>query len=804
MIPWRVKNSRAALFTGALALVLTGTHTAWCTPTIGQSAVITLVMPPGARATGLGEAFTGVANDVNAIFFNPAGLGMDPLANSWKTFLDRRGPFTAVAAKHKGELISSETVWAGTAKGVLRYNGRMWETHEIYLVEQGDEPKNIARRYVNVDDEKVIAEAAWNIRAENGIEMKRYAFITGKLRSRLADSLFVKAHTSAEALARQCLDLPSADRTPAKLYGLLSNEIDSLKADTLSDEIAVLLKTRDAELKDAVELRIPFTVAIHDSVTALAMDESERLWVGTPHGLWRTSESKWTRTTVAEGLPSNVITCIALGAYGELAVGTNQGIGIYKDGTWSKVTVANGLPDSIITSVSFGASGALYVGSAAGLVRKDSSSITRFDTSNGLISQRVNALFFDSRNRLWVGGENGVSIYTGSSWKRFKFPGSTVHCFTEQHSGTVWIGTTKGAVSHTDGKIIKSKTSDAADTLHEWKPYHSKNVLHGNTVHGLAAFGNDVWIATDEALNKYQWAQKQALLFYEPLLPAFKLKELWHTFGAFVLPTEEWGTIGISINFINMGMNTFVSETGVEGASVRSWEGIFGLSYGLPLSQTLSAGLNMKYVHSALAPGFNGAGVGKTFAIDAAILKRNLFIRNLNLGFMFQNMGPAVYYMDENQQDPIPFTLRLGTAYTAIQTPIHELTFLLDLNREVVRNYTDKKPDPFYVALWTDLLHNKDYTFNDQVQLINVNFGAEYWYSHFMALRTGFLGDYIGERYELTFGLGLNYGNMNFDWSYIYSPDGFLKPLLKKINPSKTGASGARNGQWRASFLFRL
>lgn len=766
---------------------------------LGQSAVITLVFPPGARATGLGEAFTGLSNDVNAIFFNPAGLGRDPLANSWKAFLDGKGPFVAVASKHKGELMVSEVVWAATASGVLRYNGRTWENHEIYLVEAGEDIKTIARRYLSVDDEKLVSDAAWKIRSVNGIEMKRHSLISDKLRARLSDSLLARAKTDIETLVRKILDLPAVERTKETIYSAIAGIADSASADTLSDEITTaLLASKDKELIDVVELRIPYTIAVNDSVTAMVMDESDRLWVGTKSGLWRSSESKWSRTTIDDGLPSNVITAITLGAFGELAVGTNAGVGIYKDGSWSKVTTADGLPAAAITAVSFGRDGELYAGSAAGVAKIKDAAITLFDTTNGLLSSCVNALYFDSRNRLWVGGKNGVAIYTGYSWKRFRFPDLTVQCFTEQGSGTLWIGTNRGAISHRDGKVIHG------DSLHEWKPFHSKNMLHGDIVRGMTAFGNDVWIATERALNKYQWAQKQALLFYEPLLPAFRLKELWHTFGALVYPTEDWGTLGFSINFINMGVNEWMDDLGRELGKARSWEGVFALSYGLPLTQTLSAGLNMKYVNSALAPGYNGAGVGITYAIDAALLKHGLFTRNLDLGFMLQNMGPAIYYMDPKEKDPIPFTFRLGAAYTAVKTQIHDLTFLLDLNREVVKNYTDKEPDPFWVALWTDLLNDKDESAKEEIQLINVNFGVEYWYSHFLALRTGFLGDYLGERYELTFGLGLNYGNLNFDWSYIYSPEGFLKGILKEINPAKTGSTGARHGQWRASFLFKL
>ena len=144
----------------------------------------------------------------------------------------------------------------------------------------------------------------------------------------------------------------------------------------------------------------------------------------------------------------------------------------------------------------------------------------------------------------------------------------------------------------------------------EWKPYHSKNVLHGDNVQALSSYGNDMWIATDRALNHYEWAQIEATFFYEQLLPSFGLSELWHMFGAIAVPTEDWGTWGISANFVNMGTNQWTDELGQVLGEARSWEGVFGLSYGIPFSQTLSMGMNIKFVVSALAPGYEGAGTG--------------------------------------------------------------------------------------------------------------------------------------------------------------------------------------------------
>jgi len=49
---------------------------------VGESAVITLVFPYGARASAMGEVGTALANDESALFFNPAGLGIRN--DSWR------------------------------------------------------------------------------------------------------------------------------------------------------------------------------------------------------------------------------------------------------------------------------------------------------------------------------------------------------------------------------------------------------------------------------------------------------------------------------------------------------------------------------------------------------------------------------------------------------------------------------------------------------------------------------------------------------------------------------------------------
>src|ERR1035438_3781461 len=51
-------------------------HTAWAANNnVGTSGAEFLKIGPGARPVGMGEAFTGVADDIHAIYWNPAGLG---------------------------------------------------------------------------------------------------------------------------------------------------------------------------------------------------------------------------------------------------------------------------------------------------------------------------------------------------------------------------------------------------------------------------------------------------------------------------------------------------------------------------------------------------------------------------------------------------------------------------------------------------------------------------------------------------------------------------------------------------------
>jgi len=788
-----------AVIAACMCLILCSTNVF----AIGQSAVVTLSFPVGARPTAMGEAFTGLANDANATFYNPAGLGQSPLSSSWKTHFGDSA-FTAVAARSSAAFGSRNYVWAGSSSGVTRFNGKIWEKGESFLVEGDESIRRIAQRYFVTDNKAMIDNAVFEIMRENRIGMKRYEQLVILLRAHKDVLAKDSAQYTPETFARMIMLLPQDEIDSDNLQKqILPKAIGARARKDLADNIAMAVKIDDRELRQLTELTVPFTVAIRDSVTVLAIDDAERLWVGTVNGLWRYHDSKWHHYTAASvGLPSNRITSLSISSNSDLAVGTDKGLAVMRNIEWSSFTKENGLPDSYVTSLAFSKRGQLFIGTPNGLARKDGGEFTVFDTSSGLLSQRVNALFTDSKDRLWIGGENGVAIHSGiRNWKRYRFPGSNIYSFAEQANGTVWIGSDKGVITYKAGKPTVDKDGRSVEKP-EWKTYHSKNALRNDNVRAMSACAKDMWIATDGAMHQYDHASMQVLLFYEQIMPAFRMSDLWHAYPALIIPTEDWGTFGFFVNFINMGNNDRWDELEAYLGQSRAWEGVFGVSYGVPIKEDLSLGLSAKYIHSVLDQA--SGGVGQTFAIDAGVLKRNFLINKFDVGFMLQNMGPKIYYLTPEEADPIPFSLRLGTAYRPIQTPFHELTLVMDMYREVVKTYSDKGPDPFWKALWTGMLNDKDEDFKWQMQMINVSTGLEYMYADFMALRSGLLVDYLGERFELSLGLGVKYANINFDFSYIYAPEDFMGGLMRTMNKNKDGASGVRDGQWRLSFLFNM
>ncbi|MCP4708295.1 MAG: PorV/PorQ family protein, partial [Planctomycetes bacterium] len=223
--------------------------------------------------------------------------------------------------------------------------------------------------------------------------------------------------------------------------------------------------------------------------------------------------------------------------------------------------------------------------------------------------------------------------------------------------------------------------------------------------------GDDVWFVTNAGVERYNSAKSQIGMFYEKLLPALNIDDLFHAFCAASFPLQEWGTVGGFVNFISFGEIpiTYENDEGGEPQKFSSWECVAATSYGTKISKRSSFGLNIKFIYSALAPGISASGeeqdgVAASYAVDLGLLSKNIIFKGLNFGFVMQNIGPAVFYVDQDQSDPIPFTWKFGLSYN-IASPSHRLIVAADLNREATYHDEDHRggATPVYIGAWKDL-----------------------------------------------------------------------------------------------------
>jgi len=261
---------------------------------------------------------------------------------------------------------------------------------------------------------------------------------------------------------------------------------------------------------------------------------------------------------------------------------------------------------------------------------------------------------------------------------------------------------------------------------------------------------------------------RYATLMHSPWLSEIwgDVGDMYYEFIAYAQPVKDWGVFGGNVVFLSEGKNQHLDEQGNILGEFSSYEFSPTLSYGNKVLPGLGAGINLKVIHSHLAPfgppGTQGKGVATTWAVDLGLLYHTI-VNGLSLGFNLQNLGPKLVYIDAQQADPLSRNVRLGIAYRVLDGRITKLTTAFDLTRTVVE----------FEPSW-----NKEWLSSQWREAV-IHFGTEYVYQGFvqLALRYGIVYDRVGRigtklnssepKFSLgeasTFGGSVGYRRISFD-----------------------------------------
>ena len=233
--------------------------------------------------------------------------------------------------------------------------------------------------------------------------------------------------------------------------------------------------------------------------------------------------------------------------------------------------------------------------------------------------------------------------------------------------------------------------------------------------------------------------------------------------------------VSASMRYFSLGNISYTDQLGNSIGTGMPREYSFDAGYSQKLSEFLSTGVSLRYIHSAIASGVSyipGGGdyrPGNTVAGDLGIFYTkkheidDIKSSTFNFGGVISNLGGKISY-NSNRSDFIPMNIGLGVAYTSQFDEYNKVTFALDLNKLLVPVLTNGDTQ---ITVVNGIFNS--FKTGDQLKEIDASLGIEYWYQNTIAFRAGYFYEdkTNGDRQYITTGLGVKYNIFQINASYL-------------------------------------
>ena len=317
----------------------------------------------------------------------------------------------------------------------------------------------------------------------------------------------------------------------------------------------------------------------------------------------------------------------------------------------------------------------------------------------------------------------------------------------------------------------------------------------GNLSLGMTQDDNDLFGNT--AKLPYLKEKQGFLINYTPWLKSLGLTDVYLASAGYFKKLNDISAINSSLRFFSLGEIQFTDDNGYASiASQRPSEFSYDLGYSVLLTDKLSMGVTLRYIHSKLVTGpiqTTYYKAGNTLAGDIALFyKQNEDLQGFHAGLLLSNLGGKISYTDGDHKYFIPANLGFGVGYLNKFDAENSIEFGADVNRLLVPVSPDNDDqvsiNHYYsqsvVSSWFN-----SFTAKDGMPIgesIKVSTGVEYNYLSLFYLRAGYFLDNnknLGNMQYLTLGASFKYQQSKFNISYLVPSGGGMlqNPLSNTI-----------------------
>jgi Type IX secretion system protein PorV len=321
-----------------------------------------------------------------------------------------------------------------------------------------------------------------------------------------------------------------------------------------------------------------------------------------------------------------------------------------------------------------------------------------------------------------------------------------------------------------------------------------------------AAGMGDAGVATSPDANSAYWnaaklvfvENKYGIAFsYTPWLAKI-INDMYIVYLAGYYKISRQQAVAFSMKYFDMGDVEFRTINNDPNGRFNPRDFSFDATYSRLLTDNLSIGGSIRYIHSNLTGTSNTTGQdsrpGNSVAVDLGVYYSKQMVSknsNLSLAATVTNIGSKMSYTDSETKDFIPGNLRFGAAYKTEVNPMNSFTFVVDFNKLLVpspdsdpaSNTSRSKP---LLSGTFGSFGDAPGGFKEEMHEIMTSVGIEYWYNKIFAARTGFFYEAKekGNRKYFTVGVGINNAfklPFGFDAAYMVPTNGRESALAETI-----------------------